>query len=132
MSQTMNTTVNRTIVKMYKKTNCIYCDFLPSVEIANTPEQIEEQIIKFNAVVDATIDFIAFPETDINASEEDDMPVYISKSYSTKVDGNCQDGCKATYCLLIVEMTEEMNRCEMAGEPSFYITKVSMHKYDLE
>ena len=60
MSQTMNTTVNRTIVKMYKKTNCSYCDFMPSVEIANTPEHIEEQIIKFNAVEDATIDFIAF------------------------------------------------------------------------
>ncbi len=123
MSQT-NTIVKRTVVKIHKKTNCSYCDFLPSNVIATTPEEIDVQIAKFNAVEDSSIDFIAFPEIEYNAdidSDDDNMPVHVSKAYSTNENGDCQDNCKATYCLLIVEMTEEMHQFEMAGKPRFYI-----------
>lgn len=90
----------RTIVKMYKKNCC--CDFLPCSDnlIATTPEDIEAQIAKFNAVKDSTIDFVAFPENEFNTDMDidDDDEVYVSKAYSTNEIGDCPE--KVTYCLL--------------------------------
>jgi hypothetical protein len=109
----------RTIVKLYKKINCLYGSFMPAVEIADTPQTIELQLEKYNAVEDDSIDFFAVSEL-VNDDDEDD--VVILKKYSTPIYGDCEDNCPARYCLLLIEMTEEIHRLEMQNLPSFYIT----------
>ena len=92
----------RTIVKLYKKSNCVF-DFSSPIEIANTPTTIAAQLVKFNAV-ESDIVFFA-----IDCKDDD---VYVSKIFSTTVCGECDDGCRAPYCLLLIEMTEDMQRRE--------------------
>jgi hypothetical protein len=105
----------RTVIKLYKKPDCYCCDFASYIEIANTPEQIKEQLEEFGAIETKTIGFMALPD----ASEIDETftlktsPVYVSKQYS--IPGNNK------YCLLVVEMTPEIHCLEMAGKPSFYM-----------
>jgi hypothetical protein len=110
----------RTIVKLYKKPDCYCCDFLPYVEIANTPEQIKEQIAIHNGIEDKNHDFfVMFHNCDYEDVEQELQPVYLKKVYNTNIE--CDGHEKAKYCLYLVEMTEEMNRLEMSGCSCFDI-----------
>ena len=106
----------RTIVKLYKS-NCGF-DFASPIEIANTPTTIAEQLVKFNAEESDDIYFFAMDCCKEVCEDDETTDVYVSKIFTC---GECVDVCDDVYCLLLIEMTEDMQIREKDGFPSFSI-----------
>jgi hypothetical protein len=108
----------RPIVKLYRLTACNWSNFQYK-EIANTPASIKEQLSKYDAV-ECECEYFAVPtpktsedtDEDIEGDIDEDV-VVVTAQYKTTVVGICGDGCKAKFCLLLVEMAAEMPHFEL-------------------
>lgn len=119
----VNRTHELTVTKLYKKSICSTYSWKHDhpVEIADTPISIEEKLKKLNAV--ETTDFKFLATSNCADTIEDFHDVLVSKVYKTTEihHAKCSDSCTGDYCLLLINMTDNMNQCEMQGTPSFNV-----------
>ena len=99
--------------KLYRATNCSNC--LRVVEIALTPEEIQKKLEEYSGVEIANRDFFANVYNDEDTDYDEDN-ISILAQYSTTIRGECEDGCAAPYCLVLVQMRFEIPFCDDCGE----------------
>ena len=105
--------LNRSITKLYKKTNCLF-DCMPAIVIATTTITINEKLNSLNAKESEDIDYFAI--SDCNDLDDE---VHVLKTFTTNMLKVECDDCSGDYYLVLVEMTEEMHMRELNGMLSF-------------
>lgn len=109
----------RTVTTLYKTSTCSR-ECISALKIASTEISINKHLKKMNAVVTTDCEFYA--GSDCAEVEEELDEVMVVNVFKTKMQYvKCNDECTGEYCLVLVEMSEDIKFRESQGTPSFTI-----------